>query len=177
MCCTAVQTTRIQFRHANNRTTRALPQAKTVKQPYCHFQFKYILIAYFFQHCTICNIWSYCILQHNSQCAQDVLKIKQYQNFTVQLTTWILDLYHHSWKNLKNVNSSLMTVYRFSHGQLGYGGHVINFPQDTASFVNNLHNLSQLNVFTCSWLGELDHLLTVLHTLEVPFKVLDHIYD
>ena len=28
----------------------------------------------------------------------------------------------------------IMSVYRLPHGQYGYSGHVINLPQDTASF-------------------------------------------
>ena len=32
----------------------------------------------------------------------------------------------------------MMSVYRLPHGQLGYSGHVINLPQDVASFVSSL---------------------------------------
>lgn len=32
----------------------------------------------------------------------------------------------------------IMTLYRLPHGQYGYSGHVINLPQDIASFTNNL---------------------------------------
>ena len=32
----------------------------------------------------------------------------------------------------------MMSVYRLPHGQLGYGGHVINLLQDVASFVSRL---------------------------------------
>ena len=32
----------------------------------------------------------------------------------------------------------IMSLYRLPHGQYGYSGHVINLPQDVASFVNSL---------------------------------------
>ena len=32
----------------------------------------------------------------------------------------------------------MMSVYRLPHGQYGYSGHVVNLPQDVASFVNTL---------------------------------------
>ena len=32
----------------------------------------------------------------------------------------------------------IMTLYRLPQGQYGYSGHVINLPQDVASFVNSL---------------------------------------
>ena len=32
----------------------------------------------------------------------------------------------------------IMSLYRLPHGQLGYTGHVINLPQDIASFVTTL---------------------------------------
>ena len=32
----------------------------------------------------------------------------------------------------------VMCIYRLPHGQYGYGGHILNLPQDVASFVNNL---------------------------------------
>lgn len=35
----------------------------------------------------------------------------------------------------------ILSVYRLLHGQYGYSGHVINLPQDTASFVNSLPRL------------------------------------
>ena len=31
-----------------------------------------------------------------------------------------------------------MSLYRLPHGQYGYSGHVINLPQDVASFANSL---------------------------------------
>ena len=41
----------------------------------------------------------------------------------------------------------IMTLYRLPHGQCGYSGHVINLPQDVASFVNSLPRLpSDLDV-------------------------------
>ena len=41
----------------------------------------------------------------------------------------------------------IMTLYRLPHGQYGYSGHVINLPQDVASFANNLPRLpSDLDV-------------------------------
>ena len=35
----------------------------------------------------------------------------------------------------------IMSLYRLPHGQYGYSGHVINLPQDVASFVNSLPRL------------------------------------
>lgn len=32
----------------------------------------------------------------------------------------------------------VMCIYRLPHGQYGYGGHILNLPQDVTSFVNNL---------------------------------------
>lgn len=32
----------------------------------------------------------------------------------------------------------MISLYRLPHGQYGYNGHVINLPQDVASFVNTL---------------------------------------
>ena len=32
----------------------------------------------------------------------------------------------------------VMSIYRLPHGQYGYGGHILNLPQDVASFVNTL---------------------------------------
>ena len=32
----------------------------------------------------------------------------------------------------------MMSVYQLPHGQLGYGGHLINLPQDVASFISSL---------------------------------------
>ena len=41
----------------------------------------------------------------------------------------------------------IMTLYRLPHGQYGYSGHVINLPQDVASFANSLPRLpSELDV-------------------------------
>ena len=41
----------------------------------------------------------------------------------------------------------IMTLYRLPHGQYGYSGHVINLPQDVASFANSLPRLpSDLDV-------------------------------
>ena len=41
----------------------------------------------------------------------------------------------------------IMSVYRLPHGQYGYSGHVINLPQDVASFATSLPSLpSQLDV-------------------------------
>ena len=41
----------------------------------------------------------------------------------------------------------IMTIYRLPHGQYGYSGHVLNLPQDVASFTNNLpRSPSQLDV-------------------------------
>ena len=41
----------------------------------------------------------------------------------------------------------IMSVYRLPHGQYGYSGHVINLPQDVASFATSLPRLpSQLDV-------------------------------
>ena len=41
----------------------------------------------------------------------------------------------------------IMTFYRLPHGQYGYSGHVINLPQDVASFANSLPRLpSDLDV-------------------------------
>ena len=43
----------------------------------------------------------------------------------------------------------IMTVYRLPHGQYGYSGHVLNLPQDVASFTNILpRSPSQLDQFT-----------------------------
>ena len=40
-----------------------------------------------------------------------------------------------------------MSIYRLPHGQYGYSGHVINLPQDVASFASNLPRLpSELDV-------------------------------
>ena len=42
---------------------------------------------------------------------------------------------------------SIKSLYRLPHGQYGYSGHVINLPQDVASFVNSLPRLpSNLDV-------------------------------
>ena len=35
----------------------------------------------------------------------------------------------------------IMSLYRLPHGQYAYSGHVINLPQDVASFVNSLPRL------------------------------------
>ena len=35
----------------------------------------------------------------------------------------------------------IMSLYRLPHGQYAYSGHVINLPQDVASFVNSLLRL------------------------------------
>ena len=41
----------------------------------------------------------------------------------------------------------IMTLYRLPHGQYGYSGHVINLPQDIASFTNDLPRMpSELDV-------------------------------
>ena len=41
----------------------------------------------------------------------------------------------------------IMSIYRLPHGQYGYSGHVINLPQDVASFANSLPRLpSELDV-------------------------------
>ena len=41
----------------------------------------------------------------------------------------------------------IMSLYRLPHGQYAYSGHVINLPQDVASFANTLPRLpSQLDV-------------------------------
>ena len=41
----------------------------------------------------------------------------------------------------------IMTLYRLPHGQYGYSGHVINLPQDVASFASSLPRLpSDLDV-------------------------------
>lgn len=32
----------------------------------------------------------------------------------------------------------IMSIYRLPHGQYGYGGHILNLPQDVTSFINNL---------------------------------------
>ena len=41
----------------------------------------------------------------------------------------------------------IMSIYRLPQGQYGYSGHVINLPQDVASFFNSLPRLlSQLDV-------------------------------
>ena len=40
-----------------------------------------------------------------------------------------------------------MSLYRLPHGQYAYSGHVINLPQDVASFANSLPRLpSELDV-------------------------------
>ncbi len=36
----------------------------------------------------------------------------------------------------------IMTLYRLPHGQYGYSGHVLNLPQDIATFTNRLPRLS-----------------------------------
>ena len=35
----------------------------------------------------------------------------------------------------------IMSLYRLPHGQYAYSGHVINLPQDVASFANSLPRL------------------------------------
>ena len=41
----------------------------------------------------------------------------------------------------------IMSIYRLPHGQYGYSGHVINLPQDVASFATSLPRLpSELDV-------------------------------
>ena len=41
----------------------------------------------------------------------------------------------------------IMSIYRLPHGQYGYSGHVVNLPQDVASFVSSLPRLpSELDV-------------------------------
>lgn len=41
----------------------------------------------------------------------------------------------------------IMSIYRLPHGQYSYSGHVINLPQDVASFATSLPRLpSELNV-------------------------------
>ena len=41
----------------------------------------------------------------------------------------------------------IMSLYKLPHGQYGYSGHVINLPQDVASFANSLPRLpSELDV-------------------------------
>ena len=37
---------------------------------------------------------------------------------------------------------AIMSVYRLPQGQYGYSGHVVNLPQDVASFVQSLPRLS-----------------------------------
>ena len=42
---------------------------------------------------------------------------------------------------------SIMSLYKLSRGQYGYSGHVVNLPQDVASFANSLPRLpSELDV-------------------------------
>ena len=42
---------------------------------------------------------------------------------------------------------AIMSVYRLPQGQYGYSGHVVNLPQDVASFVQSLPRLpSELDV-------------------------------
>ena len=36
----------------------------------------------------------------------------------------------------------VMSIYKLPHGQYGYSGHVINFPQDMQSFATSLPRLS-----------------------------------
>ena len=41
----------------------------------------------------------------------------------------------------------IMSLYRLPHGQYGYSGHVINLPQDVASFASSLPRLpSELDI-------------------------------
>ena len=41
----------------------------------------------------------------------------------------------------------IMSLYKLSHEQYGYSGHVVNLPQDVASFANSLPRLpSELDV-------------------------------
>ena len=41
----------------------------------------------------------------------------------------------------------IMSLYRLPHGQYGYGGHVVNLPQDITSFATSLPRLpSELDV-------------------------------
>ena len=43
----------------------------------------------------------------------------------------------------------IMSLYRLPHGQYSYSGHVINLPQDVASFANSLPRLpSELDIIT-----------------------------
>ena len=43
----------------------------------------------------------------------------------------------------------IMSIYQLPQGQYGYRGHVINLPQDVASFFNRLPRLlSQLDIIT-----------------------------
>ena len=50
----------------------------------------------------------------------------------------------------------IMSLYRLPHGQYAYSGHVINLPQDVASFANTLPRLpSQLDVIVVRKEGRL----------------------
>ena len=63
-------------------------------------------------------------------------------------------MYTYSMQGLTQVEEMLvsavmpiMSIYRLPHGQYGYSGHVVNLPQDVASFVSSLPRLpSELDV-------------------------------
>ena len=63
-------------------------------------------------------------------------------------------MYTYSMQGLTQVEEMLvsavmliMSIYQLPHGQYGYSGHVVNLPQDVASFVSSLPRLpSELDV-------------------------------
>ena len=51
----------------------------------------------------------------------------------------------------------IMSLYRLPHGQYAYSGHVINLPQDVASFVNSLPRLpTELDIIVVRKQGAAD---------------------
>ena len=59
---------------------------------------------------------------------------------------------------------AIMSVYRLPQGQYGYSGHVVNLPQDVASFVQSLPRLpSELDVIVVRKEGDFRVRCVVVH--------------
>ena len=101
----------------------------------------------FFTHCSCCNESFPSIKLTSStsvcgHCSRDKQELKSIQ----LLTTWIQVQCHYHCKQVEEMLISpvipIMSVYQLPLGQYSYSGHVINPPQDVASFVHSLPMLS-----------------------------------
>ena len=98
-----------------------------------------------FHHCSCCNeifpSLKLSSLSVCSRCLRDVLEPKLYSednNMDPGAIPPALQELTQVEEMLISPVMPMMSVYRLPHGQLGYGGHVINLPQDVASFVSSL---------------------------------------